>query len=80
MKGQSLSKVVDDYRSCAASKTDINYWFHLIVSDPTEQTMGEDLPALIKKGTTSFKVYMTYDSLKLDDHQMPYLRHSVHNQ
>ncbi len=70
MKGQSLRKVVDDYHALAASKAVIDYGFHLIVSDPTEQTMNEHLPALIKEGMTSFKVYMTYDSLKLDDHQM----------
>ena len=70
MKGQSLRKVVDDYHALAASKAVIDYGFHLIVSDLTEQTMNEHLPALIKEGMTSFKVYMTYDSLKLDDHQM----------
>lgn len=70
MKGQSLRKVVDDYHALAATKAVIDYGFHLIVSDPTEQTMNEHLPALIKEGMTSFKVYMTYDSLKLDDHQM----------
>lgn len=70
MKGQSLRKVVDDYHALAAAKAVIDYGFHLIVSDPTEQTMNEHLPALIKEGMTSFKVYMTYDSLKLDDHQM----------
>jgi dihydropyrimidinase len=70
MKGQSLREVVDDYHALAASKAVIDYGFHLIVSDPTEQTMTEHLPALIKEGMTSFKVYMTYDSLKLDDRQM----------
>ena len=61
MKGQSLRKVVDDYHALAAAKAVIDYGFHLIVSDPTEQTMNEHLPALIKEGMTSFKVYMTYD-------------------
>ena len=28
------------------------------------------MPALIRDGYTSFKVYMTYDDLKLDDRQM----------
>ena len=70
MKGQSLRQVVDDYHACASSKAVIDYGFHLIVSDPTEQAMQEHLPALIHEGMTSFKVYMTYDSLKLDDHQM----------
>ncbi len=48
----------------------IDYAFHLIISDPSEQVMGQELPALIRDGYTSFKVYMTYDLLALDDGQM----------
>ena len=32
--------------------------------------MGQELPALIRDGYTSFKVYMTYDLLQLNDGQM----------
>jgi dihydropyrimidinase len=32
--------------------------------------LGQELPALIQDGYTSFKVYMTYDLLKLNDRQM----------
>ena len=48
----------------------IDYAFHLIISDPTEQALGQELPALIRDGYTSFKIYMTYDLLKLNDYQM----------
>ena len=43
-------------------KAVIDYAFHLIISDPTEQVLGQELPALIRDGYTSFKVYMTYDA------------------
>jgi dihydropyrimidinase len=69
-RGQSLRDVVQDYHACAAPKAVIDYGFHLIVSDPTDQVLGQDLPALIREGMTSFKVYMTYDLLRLDDRQM----------
>jgi hypothetical protein len=36
-------------------------------SDPTEQMPGLELPALIQDGYTSFKVFMTYEDLKLSD-------------
>jgi dihydropyrimidinase len=62
--------VVADYHACAGPKAVIDYGFHLIVSDPTPQALGTDLPALIRQGFTSFKVYMTYDKLKLTDAQM----------
>ena len=48
----------------------MDYAFHLIISDPTEQVLGQELPALIRDGYTSFKVYMTYEALRLDDYQM----------
>ena len=32
--------------------------------------LGQELPALIRDGYTSFKVYMTYDLLRLNDRQM----------
>ncbi|MBL8831031.1 MAG: dihydropyrimidinase [Rhodospirillales bacterium] len=69
-RGQSLRKVVDEYHARAAGKTYIDYAFHLIVSDPTEQVLGQELPALIADGLTSFKIYTTYDALKLSDRQI----------
>jgi dihydropyrimidinase len=68
--GQSLREVVSDYHDCAGPKAVIDYAFHLIISDPNEQVLGQELPALIQDGYTSFKVYLTYDLLKLDDYQM----------
>src|SRR6201993_549379 len=69
-RGQSLRRVVEEYHEAAGPKAVIDYAFHLIISDPTEQVLGQELPALIRDGYTSFKVYMTYDLLQLDDGQM----------
>ena len=69
-RGDSLRQAVADYHDCAAPKAVIDYGFHLIISDPTPEVVGQELPALIKDGFTSFKVYMTYDLLRLDDRQM----------
>jgi dihydropyrimidinase len=70
LRGQSLRRVVADYHEAAGPKAVIDYAFHLIVTDPSEQVLGQELPALIQDGYTSFKVYMTYDLLRLDDRQM----------
>jgi len=69
-RGQSLREVVKNYHACAGPKAVIDYAFHLIIADPNEQVLGQELPALIEDGYSSFKVYMTYDALRLDDHQM----------
>jgi dihydropyrimidinase len=69
-RGDSVRRVVSDYHSRAKAKAVIDYAFHLILSDPTESVMNEELPELIRNGYTSFKVYMTYERLRLDDYQM----------
>ena len=54
--GEPLRKTVQDYHECARPKAVIDYGFHLIISDPTEQVLGQDLPALVADGMPSFKV------------------------
>lgn len=54
----------------AARKSVIDYSPHLIISETDHRTLAEDLPELIRSGITSFKVFMTYDRLKLDDSQL----------
>jgi dihydropyrimidinase len=67
LKGQSLRAVVDDYHRRATGKAVIDYAFHLVVADPSPQVLGQDLPALIRDGCTSLKVYLTYEGLALSD-------------
>lgn len=68
--GESLRAVVADYHAAAEGKAVIDYAFHLIVSDPTAQVLGQELPSLIQRGYTSIKVYLTYAARKLSDGQM----------
>lgn len=69
-RGNSIVAVVDDYARRAAEKAVIDYGFHLIISDPTPKALDEELPQMVKRGITSFKVYMTYELLRLNDAQM----------
>jgi dihydropyrimidinase len=69
-RGNSLVAVVDDYARRAAEKAVVDYGFHLIVADPTPHALNEELPGLIRRGITSFKVYMTYDLLRLSDGEL----------
>ena len=69
-KGQSLRDIVKLTHERAGPKSVIDYAFHLIVSDPSEQVLGQELPSLIMEGYTSFKVYLTYELLKISDKQM----------
>ncbi|RKP57686.1 dihydropyrimidinase [Pararobbsia silviterrae] len=70
LKGQSLRAAVDDYHRRAHGRASIDYGFHIIVTDPTPEIVARELPELIAQGYTSFKIYMTYDDMKLDDGQI----------
>src|SRR3954465_5818371 len=69
-RGTSVTTTVADYHGRARTKAVIDYGFHLIIGDPTEKVLKEELPAAIKGGITSFKVYMTYPKWRLEDYQL----------
>jgi dihydropyrimidinase len=69
-RGQSLREAVLDYHKLADGNCYVDACFHMIVTDPTPQVLGQELPALVRQGYTSFKVFMTYEDLMLSDAQM----------
>ncbi|MEP3114625.1 dihydropyrimidinase [Nisaea sp.] len=68
--GKGLREAVTAYHGLADGNCYTDVSFHLILSDPTEQVLGQELPALVEDGYTSFKVFMTYEGLKLDDKEI----------
>jgi dihydropyrimidinase len=69
-RGASLRTSVVDYHKEADGKCYTDCGFHLIITDPTPSVLGQELPALVADGYTSFKVFMTYDDLVLNDRQL----------
>ena len=69
-KGQSLDEAVADYHRRAEGQASIDYAFHLIISDASPAVVKEQLPRMVEAGYTSFKIYMTYESLKLSDREI----------
>jgi dihydropyrimidinase len=69
-RGKKIPDVIADYAKLAREKAVIDYGFHLILSDPDEVALSQDLPKAIRDGITSLKVYMTYEQLKLSDYQL----------
>ncbi|MEM6763071.1 MAG: amidohydrolase family protein, partial [Pseudomonadota bacterium] len=66
-RGMSLRDALKGYHGLAEGECYTDVSFHLIISDPTEQVLGQELPAVVADGYTSFKVFMTYDMLRLND-------------
>jgi dihydropyrimidinase len=69
-KGQSLRAALTDYHALAAGNCHIDHAFHLIIADPTDAVLGQELPALVKDGYPSFKIFMTYEGLALSDYEI----------
>ncbi|WP_061933222.1 dihydropyrimidinase [Aureimonas sp. AU22] len=69
-KGQSLRAALTAYHALADGNCYTDHSFHMIVSDPTASVLGQELPALVADGYTSFKVFMTYEGLRLNDAQI----------
>jgi dihydropyrimidinase len=67
--GMNLKTVVEDYHRLADRGAILDYAFHMILADPTEAALKQ-VPALVKAGHASLKVFMTYDRLRIDDEQL----------
>ncbi|WP_353474667.1 dihydropyrimidinase [Salipiger sp. H15] len=66
-EGQTLREAVAAYLAKAEGNCLTDVSFHLIVKSVDPVTLGQDLPALIAQGMTSFKVFMTYQGMRLTD-------------
>jgi len=69
-KGRPLRETVNDYHALAKGQCFIDTSFHLIVSELNESVLGQELPSLVEDGYTSFKVFMTYEGLALNDREI----------
>jgi len=69
-RNDDLKVVLADYHARAKAKAVIDYGFHLIIANPDEKTLQQDLPDAIRSGVRSFKIFMTYERTRLHDEQI----------
>lgn len=68
-KGETLTEALGNWHKKADGNCSCDYGFHMAISDWNE-AVSRELEALIDGGVTSFKVYMTYDAMVLDDREI----------
>ncbi len=68
-KGESLSKAAAERRAEAEDEVCIDFGLHLGLTDLTDETVAE-IPAMIEQGYPSFKLFMVYPALALDDGEL----------
>jgi len=65
--GQSLRQGLDQWHAKAEGKAHIDYGFHMIVREVNDSIL-EEMDALVKEGVPSFKLFMAYPGVfMLDD-------------
>ena len=69
-KGQPLRAVLKDYHALAEQACYVDHSFHLIIADPSDSVLGQELPALVADGYSSLKIFMTYQDLALSDYEI----------
>ena len=66
-RGHPIGPTLDAYRLRARASM-MDYSFHQVITETTPETLAE-LPKLVAAGIRSFKVFLTYDPLHVDDAQ-----------
>jgi dihydropyrimidinase len=67
-KGEGILPRLADYEARAARGM-VDYSFHQIISDATEDVLEREVPQIVAKGIRSLKVFLTYEPLHLPDEQ-----------
>jgi len=68
-KGESLKEAYGNWVQKAAGKSSCDYGFHMSVSDWNNQ-VSDELRDMMDMGISSFKLYMTYDAMKVSDKEI----------
>lgn len=69
-RDMNLRPALEWYHGLAEGQCYTDVSFHIILSNPSPQVLGQELPAAIKDGYTSIKVFMTYENLRLNDAEL----------
>lgn len=64
-KGMTMQDALELWRK-KASGSSCNYGFHMAVSEWNDERQAE-VDSMIAQGVTSFKMYMVYDAMRVDD-------------
>ncbi|MBP8639626.1 MAG: dihydropyrimidinase [Oscillospiraceae bacterium] len=67
--GESLNHAFAHWLNKAKDKASCDYGFHMAISD-WKASVSEEISDMIDLGVSSFKLYMTYDDMKVNDKEI----------
>lgn len=76
-KGETLEQALVNWHKKSDKKASCDYSFHMAVSDWNEET-SRQIETMIERGVTTFKLYMTYADMKVDDGTMYQILKRLH--
>lgn len=65
-KGGSIAQGVAEHLE-RATRSRIDYAFHMILTDPRPEVLEGELPPLVEQGHRSLKIFLTYDGTRISD-------------
>ncbi len=65
-QGETLEKALENWHKKSDGNASCDYGFHLAISD-WNPSVSKELEEIVAGGVTSFKLYMTYDEMYLND-------------
>lgn len=68
-KGRPLAETAESWHKKAEGKAVIDYSFHITICDMNDRTLRE-MPVMIDRGYSSFKLFTTYDALRVNDYDL----------
>jgi len=76
-KGHTLREAFDHWQHLAKNNSFCDYGLHVAVTDVNAKTLQE-VRELFNEGVSSFKTFMAYPALKIDDESLEQLMNVVH--
>lgn len=68
-KGGTLTDALKQWHAKADGRSSCHYGFHMAITDWNEQTRSQ-LDEMMRAGVSSFKLYLAYDALRVNDAQL----------
>lgn len=65
-KGETLTEALENWHKKADNVSSCDYGFHMAITDWNE-AVKEELSVMTREGVTSYKLYMAYDALRVND-------------
>lgn len=65
-RGETLAQALSSWDKKASGKSSCDYSYHMAISD-WNSDVSKEIDQMVESGITSFKLYMTYDAMFLND-------------